>query len=73
MTDPLTLRGKKRRGRLRANEVVLQQLSNGQFLLTIPRLWVDILHLQKGDPVTFTPTSGGIELSPATKRRAQKR
>jgi len=70
MTDPRVLRGTKRRGRKKQNHVLVQQLANGQYLLTIPALWIDILGLKKGDEVTFIPGShNGVELVPSKPRR----
>jgi len=63
------LRGSKRRGRLKQNHVRLQQLPNGQHIITLPTMWVELLKIAKGDALTFVPTENGIEVRPVNKSK----
>jgi|GEM_PF-5351624 len=74
MTASSDLQRGRKRGRQRQNYVVLQQLANGQSLITLPTMWVELLKLSKGDLVTFVPgTHGGLELVPAKKNATKQR
>ncbi|MBW2974152.1 hypothetical protein KY366_00390 [Candidatus Woesearchaeota archaeon] len=56
--------------RLPQNRIKLQQLNNKQFIITLPRMWADILDVSKGSVLTFIPgKQGGIEIVKAKKEK----
>ena len=53
----------QRGGRLRQNHIKVQQLKNGQYIITLPKMWAEILKVERGSVVTFVPGNNhGIEL-----------
>ena len=61
---------KQRTGkRLKQNQIKIQQLKNKQFIITLPTMWAEILHVDKGSVVTFVPgKQGGIEIVKVKKK-----
>ena len=60
--------------RLSQNQIKVQQLKNGQYILTLPQMWADILEVKKGSVVSFIPgDKGGIELIKRSKKKSKAR
>ena len=56
--------------RLEENHIKIQQLKNQQFIITLPKIWAQILEVKKGSIITFKPGSqGGIELLKIDKKK----
>ena len=60
-------------GRLQQNHIKVQQLKNGQYILTLPRMWATLLDVDKGEAITFMPgKQGGIEILKVEKKGEKK-
>ena len=56
--------------RLAQNHIKIQQLKNEQFIITLPKMWAEILDVQKGSIITFKPgVNGGVEIVKSAKSK----